>query len=177
MHIIAFLYGVLLPTIVSATALAPTTISNLNQPSETSICPFITPIARLSQQEVIAALLRRQDSQCPAGHFGCSNLGAPQACCATTAICTTDSANHVACCPDGASCTGIIGGATSPGATTASSNQAATTTGSNTGTTGTLVATNGIIVTANPSSSDKVKIEIWNFALAIGSLIAIINSC
>jgi hypothetical protein len=47
-------------------------------------------------------------TSCPTGYKNCANIGAPGLCCSNSAICAPDSAGHVACCPSGAACTGVI---------------------------------------------------------------------
>ncbi|MCJ1354497.1 MAG: hypothetical protein MMC33_004486 [Icmadophila ericetorum] len=61
----------------------------------------------------------RQTNNCPAGYNPCTNLNQPAACCALTDVCSADFANHVACCPSGASCTGTVGGTATPAPSTA----------------------------------------------------------
>jgi hypothetical protein len=56
-------------------------------------------------------LLKRQGG-CSSGYTNCFNLGAPGLCCKPESVCSADSAGHVGCCPVGAACTGLIGGAT-----------------------------------------------------------------
>ena len=61
-------------------------------------------------------LRKRQFSNtCPQNFANCANLGAPGLCCADDAICSADSAGHVACCPSGAACSGTIGGVITQG--------------------------------------------------------------
>jgi len=62
-------------------------------------------------------LLRRQasSSSCPNKYNSCSNLGAPGLCCNPNAVCSADAAGHVACCPSGAACSGVIGGVITAG--------------------------------------------------------------
>ncbi|CAK4028386.1 Hypothetical predicted protein [Lecanosticta acicola] len=68
------------------------------------------------QNDTAHDLLKRQYSNtCPTGFNSCDNLGAPSLCCMSSAICSADSAGHVACCPSGAACTGTIGGVISSG--------------------------------------------------------------
>lgn len=66
-------------------------------------------------------LIKRQTG-CASGYSPCSNLNAPGLCCRTNQVCSADGANHVACCPINALCTGTIvpvGGVTaSPASTT-----------------------------------------------------------
>lgn len=118
----------------------------------------------------LAAILGRQAATtviggCPTRYFGCANLGAPQACCSSTAICTTDGQNHVACCASTASCTGIIGGDSGGGTTSATvgvNGAITTTTTQGVGAGSTLVATNGVIVTAGPAVNDAALRESWD---------------
>ncbi|KAF2869874.1 hypothetical protein BDV95DRAFT_576503 [Massariosphaeria phaeospora] len=54
-------------------------------------------------------LVKRQTG-CANGYASCGRVGAPGLCCRTNQVCSADIANHVACCPLGAACTGTIGG-------------------------------------------------------------------
>ncbi|KAL1792026.1 hypothetical protein ACET3X_009777 [Alternaria dauci] len=55
-------------------------------------------------------LLKRQNNNaCANQYFNCAGLGAPGLCCPRTAVCSADQAGQVACCPQGAACTGAIG--------------------------------------------------------------------
>lgn len=157
----------------STLAIASTPISTQSTTSTASSCPFVTPIP-LFQQPALFYLLPRQEG-CPSGFDGCSNLGAPQACCSTDAICTPDGASHVACCPSGALCTGTLGQtavavATTLGGTIVSETGSAAATG-------TVTATNGIIVTvgsggAGPKCNGRLpKVEYTiGLILAMGLL-------
>jgi hypothetical protein len=87
-------------------------------------------------------LFRRQDDDtCPSSYNNCANIGAPGLCCSPSARCSADAAGHVACCPQGAACTGTIGAIV----TKTSSGSA---TGSATGT-----GNSGLLVTASTASS------------------------
>lgn len=56
-------------------------------------------------------LRKRQFSNtCPTHFHACGNLGAPNLCCASAAVCSADFAGNVACCPVGAACSGTIDG-------------------------------------------------------------------
>ncbi|KAM5445807.1 hypothetical protein MaudCBS49596_007096 [Microsporum audouinii] len=59
----------------------------------------------------LAQLVKRQNL-CPAGYNSCAFLGSPEACCQPKAVCSRDAASHIACCPLGAACTGILMGST-----------------------------------------------------------------
>ncbi|RDW94117.1 uncharacterized protein DSM5745_01439 [Aspergillus mulundensis] len=63
----------------------------------------------------ILQLLNKRDGNCPGGYSPCDNLDNSGICCRTDAICTSDDANHIACCPSGASCTGTLGGGSTSG--------------------------------------------------------------
>lgn len=67
------------------------------------------------QNETAHQLLKRQSSGCPNNFRSCANLGAPSLCCLSNAVCSADSAGHVACCPSGAACTGTIAGVITAG--------------------------------------------------------------
>ena len=61
-------------------------------------------------------LLKRQFSNtCPTNFKDCANLGAPNLCCASAAVCSPDFAGNVACCPSGAACSGTIAGVITAG--------------------------------------------------------------
>ncbi|KAK4634395.1 hypothetical protein CLAFUW4_00678 [Fulvia fulva] len=86
--------------------------------------PFLSALPNLLQDWIPQALqndtahelLKRQYSNtCPTGFASCANLGAPQLCCMSSAVCSADYAGHVACCPSGAACTGTITGIVSSG--------------------------------------------------------------
>ncbi|WEW55744.1 hypothetical protein PRK78_001177 [Emydomyces testavorans] len=88
-----------------------------------NISPFHHPL--LDGSDIIARdgheallLLRRQNG-CPANFDSCAFLNAPGACCQKGTICSRDAANHIACCPLGAACTGVLT-QTAPSATTSS---------------------------------------------------------
>ncbi|EMD01001.1 hypothetical protein BAUCODRAFT_20973 [Baudoinia panamericana UAMH 10762] len=112
---------------------------------------------------------RQQTSNaCPTLFKSCANLGAPQLCCASGAVCSADFAGHVACCPSGAACSGTISGVITAGtvasdgsliggaaattgglasaSTTTPFQTAATTTGTSTGGNGLVIATTGSTV-------------------------------
>lgn len=92
--------------------------------------------------------LNRRQNNCPTGATSCSNLGNSGACCASNTICQLDQAGHVACCPSGASCTGIINtgtGSTFLGANAGSSTQTPT------------ITSNAFIV---PTSTNQVNPQV-----------------
>ncbi|KAF1996246.1 hypothetical protein P154DRAFT_498811 [Amniculicola lignicola CBS 123094] len=84
------------------------------------LADFLTPesLTPQSNDTLIAEgtleLVKRQG--CAVGYNACSNLGAPGLCCRSNAICSADAAGHVACCPQGAACTGTIAGVAGPSA-------------------------------------------------------------
>ncbi|OKL60219.1 hypothetical protein UA08_04621 [Talaromyces atroroseus] len=51
----------------------------------------------------------KRDGNCPANYNSCSNEGESGICCESGTTCTVDAANHIACCPTGAKCTGTLG--------------------------------------------------------------------
>jgi hypothetical protein len=73
-------------------------------------------------------LLKRQ-SGCPSNYFSCSYLGAAGLCCKNNSLCSADNVGHVACCPQGAVCTGTLGGTGVGAAATFASASASTTVG------------------------------------------------
>ncbi|KAF2842474.1 hypothetical protein M501DRAFT_1055172 [Patellaria atrata CBS 101060] len=56
------------------------------------------------------ALLRRQSNECPSGYNSCAQIGAVGFCCRDSTLCSPDQAGQIACCPEGAACTGTVGG-------------------------------------------------------------------
>jgi hypothetical protein len=103
-----------------------------------------TPQQQKSQQQAQPHhnLFRRQnDDTCPSSYNNCANIGAPGLCCSPSARCSADAAGHVACCPQGAACTGTIGAIVTKTST-------GSTTGSATGT-----GNSGLLVTASTASS------------------------
>lgn len=61
------------------------------------------------QPDLSPELVKRQGNGCANNYFNCAGLGAPGLCCPRTAVCSADQAGHVACCPQGAACTGALG--------------------------------------------------------------------
>lgn len=93
------------------------------------VVDFIEPLLEepLQGNDTIAEggleLVRRQQTGCASGYAACANLNAPGLCCRTNQVCSADQANHVACCPINAACTGTIapvGGITASVASTTS---------------------------------------------------------
>ncbi|KAL4860410.1 hypothetical protein BDV12DRAFT_209512 [Aspergillus spectabilis] len=80
--------------------------------------PFDSPVTASPETNKraydILQLLKR-DGNCPGGYSPCDNLDNAGVCCRTDSICTSDEANHIACCPSGASCTGTLTGSSSGG--------------------------------------------------------------
>ncbi|KAL2865497.1 uncharacterized protein BJX67DRAFT_358107 [Aspergillus lucknowensis] len=75
--------------------------------------PFAHPITASpepNRRAYDALQLLKRDGNCPGGYSLCDGSGV---CCRTNAICTSDEADHVACCPSGASCTGTLTGSSS----------------------------------------------------------------
>lgn len=98
----------------------------------------------------VPAVFKRQTNSesCPASYSACSGLGAPGLCCASDAVCSADQAGHVACCPQGAACTGsitsVVGGtATSAALSTTLSNGLVVASGT----------TNGVVVVGTSTSA------------------------
>ncbi|KAI9367937.1 hypothetical protein BJX61DRAFT_526215 [Aspergillus egyptiacus] len=83
--------------------------------------PFSHPITASPEtsREAYEVLqrLNKRDGNCPGGYSACDNLGNAGICCRRDSICTSDEANHIACCPSGASCTGTLDFQTSGGFT------------------------------------------------------------
>lgn len=97
-------------------------------------------------------LLRRGSNACAAGYRSCAGLGAAGLCCSANAVCAIDQAGHVACCPQGAVCTGAISvpsSTTVTGATTATATATTTPTATLTTTLTTTPST-----TPSPSPAD-----------------------
>lgn len=77
--------------------------------------PFHAPVAAEEQKrayEVLQILNKRVANNCPGGYNPCSNLDNPNVCCRSDAHCSRDAADNIACCPNGASCTGSLVAAT-----------------------------------------------------------------
>lgn len=72
--------------------------------SASDYSPFADPLFGLSEDTI---LLKRQG--CQGGLDSCSGLGS-NLCCPSGTTCSLDQAGHVACCSQGAVCTGTIGG-------------------------------------------------------------------
>lgn len=63
----------------------------------------------LADDRSLLELVRRQGpNACASGYAACVNLNAPNLCCPRTQICSADANRNVACCPQGAACTGTI---------------------------------------------------------------------
>lgn len=95
--------------------------------------PFLPPYYEASFENIHDRLndLRKRQGTCPSGANICSNLGDAGACCTGNTNCQRDQQGHVACCPNGASCTGVINtgvASTTSGPSTASSIQMTTST-------------------------------------------------
>jgi hypothetical protein len=70
-----------------------------------------THVTILSTNKIsIPAELKRQLPGCPAQFNRCTANGYGGACCTQGSFCTTDANRNIACCPNGATCTGTIGG-------------------------------------------------------------------
>ncbi|KAL2810443.1 hypothetical protein BJX63DRAFT_315670 [Aspergillus granulosus] len=77
--------------------------------------PFAHPITAGPESNRLAydiLDLFKRDGNCPGGYDPCGDTGV---CCRTDARCTSDEADHVACCPSSASCTGTLTGGSSGG--------------------------------------------------------------
>ncbi|KAL4811206.1 hypothetical protein BDV18DRAFT_128873 [Aspergillus unguis] len=98
--------------LIAATFLATSAFS-------ASHIPFDSPVTASPETNHraydVLQLLKKRDGNCPSGYNACSNLDNSGICCRSSAICTSDEANHIACCPSGAKCTGTIAGSTSGG--------------------------------------------------------------
>lgn len=80
-------------------ALLPSTFGILVEYS-----PFTDPLFGHSDETL---LVKRQQG-CQNGYTACLNLGAAEACCPPDTNCQLDPSGHVACCPNGAACTGTV---------------------------------------------------------------------
>ncbi|PGG99380.1 hypothetical protein AJ80_09376 [Polytolypa hystricis UAMH7299] len=73
--------------------------------------PFYAPFLERSNPALdprdVAQLDKREQS-CPDRFGSCALLGSEDACCQEDTICSRDDANNMACCPKGASCTGVL---------------------------------------------------------------------
>ena len=88
---------------------------------EAPFSTFVTPliqhffgIENINYTSAPAELRKRQDvdvdigDNCPEDYNPCIGLGAGGLCCSSDAQCALDNAGRVACCPNGAACTGIV---------------------------------------------------------------------
>ncbi|KAL1586915.1 hypothetical protein WHR41_04216 [Cladosporium halotolerans] len=115
-------------------------------------------------------IFRRQDSDtCPSGYNSCGNIGAPDLCCSPSARCSADMAGHVACCPQGAACTGTIGGAATAGSTGSDGGFAAAT--SSGASSGLLVSASTTGTAATGSGDDNLQTS-GGFVLDGGQTVA-----
>lgn len=126
-------YGrAILPVLLASLSLgAVGTATSTFSPFEAALEPLL---AIQPNRTAKAELVRRQSStSCPTGYDSCSNLGAPQLCCGSNAVCSADYAGDVACCPSGAACTGTIGSVITAGTISSGGGGAVASTGSTTG--------------------------------------------
>lgn len=82
-----------------------------------SISDYIPPtISNTTSDDQRHDLLKRQFSNtCPDNFDSCDNVGAPGLCCVKNAACVADDAGNVACCQEGAVCTGMVNGVITQG--------------------------------------------------------------
>jgi len=116
-------------------------------PTTSEHLPFLSPYFEPSFDSIADTQneLKKRQNNCPSGANPCSNLGNPGACCTSNTDCQLDQAGHVACCPNGASCTGTINAGTVSailGGNTASLTQV------------TASSTNGFIVPASTTQAN-----------------------
>ncbi|KAL3480607.1 hypothetical protein BJX99DRAFT_219872 [Aspergillus californicus] len=115
-----------IPGLIAATFLASSVLSIEN-------IPFAHPLTASPETNRrafnILQLLKR-DGNCPTGYSACDNLDNSDICCRTDSICTSDEANHIACCPSGVSCTGSLTGSSTGGFASPTSDTTATATDS-----------------------------------------------
>lgn len=90
------------------------------QASATSFLPF-EPAQNVQHHQ--GYLFQRQN-QCPSNQKFCPGTSGDSGCCRTDSQCAADTAGRLACCPNGAACTGRLGG--SSGAGTSAVSQPAT---------------------------------------------------
>ncbi|KAI9840124.1 MAG: hypothetical protein M1837_001885 [Sclerophora amabilis] len=91
--------------VISTTATSPPRLSPFLPPLVQDV---FDPSSNGSAVDLVQLELQRRQNTCPENFEACSNLGAAGACCASGTNCQKDGADHVACCPDGSSCTGTI---------------------------------------------------------------------
>ena len=92
-------------------------------------CPFERAILGRAPQPHDDRFKRQTTDPCGPNLQSCSFLsrpGAGSACCATNAVCTLDNAGNVACCPEGAFCTGTLSSVPATVAITTSTQTGAT---------------------------------------------------
>lgn len=128
--------------------------------SSTAPSPFLAPwpeepsdaSSRIAKPLLVHdALRRRQDNSCPPDSNSCSSLNGSPVCCASGTDCRLDDAGQVACCPQGARCTGSIGGASVSG------NTGGFVVG--VGSTSTTTTTSGLLVPASTTSTSTALIS------------------
>lgn len=71
--------------------------------------PFLQPhIAQTAKRAFEALQVLKRSNLCPVGYNPCTDLGSSKVCCQDGTKCARDAADHIACCPTGASCTGSL---------------------------------------------------------------------
>ncbi|KAI9886976.1 MAG: hypothetical protein M1823_001192 [Watsoniomyces obsoletus] len=90
--------------------------------SSSSLVSVTTPASSLSSVSVATPVLslpvelrKRQNNACPANYSPCPAVTQGAVCCSANSDCQRDQAGNIACCPRGASCTGIISVGTQTG--------------------------------------------------------------
>lgn len=117
------------------------------QPFTSAISHVFDSLIPESLQNITAHdVLKRASSGCPNDFNSCANAGAANLCCAQGSVCSADYAGHVACCPSGAACTGVVASTITAGTVNAAGGIA---TASATGAGGSVAAT----TTFQPASS------------------------
>ncbi|KAL1620190.1 hypothetical protein SLS56_009781 [Neofusicoccum ribis] len=149
-----------------AIAAAPTqpTPTAASPADDSDAAPATTAAPAVDPFWVIHDLKKRQTTTstggtaCPTSYRACAALGAPGLCCSVDSNCAVDQAGHVACCPDGAVCTGTIrasSGRTISGATTVTgSSSTSLSFVFPTTTTGVQTTTGGFIVVASTTVAE-----------------------
>lgn len=116
-------------------------------------------------------LLKRQNNACPTDFHACTNLNAPNLCCADAAICQPDDNGRVACCPSSSSCTGSVSGVITAGTVNTigslvggASATASTSNGNGGG--GGAVTSNGVVISSNSQTSTAQSASGSSFVVA-----------
>ncbi|KAI9890081.1 MAG: hypothetical protein M1814_004480 [Vezdaea aestivalis] len=111
--------------------------------------PFNLQLNILRRQTFAASASVSASASCPASYLPCSGSGIG-ACCRQGTVCSNDAANHVACCPTSAVCTGTINVGTQTGSAGSATSSTSSVTAAGTGS-----SSSGFIVPAGVTSATQ----------------------